>query len=220
MWALGFAVFTVLGLCDAAEEYVQSRYENHPLSWLSALALGLGLWYTWAVLGLLVFILARRFPLGQKDWRRRLALHLAASVAVASVKIVLDYPFINYLYCPTHSLSFGAFLGMAFSTQLTSYLLVYWGMILISHAIGYYAKFRERELHASQLETGLARRGYSCSRASCSRTSSSIRSTPSPPSSTPTWKRPIAWWPGWATCCGWRWRISGCRRRRWPASWK
>ncbi|HVS38146.1 MAG TPA: histidine kinase [Gemmataceae bacterium] len=155
--ALGFVVCTVLGLCDAAEEYVASTYDSKQrLPWESAVALGLGLWYTWAVLGLFILALARRFPLGQKHWRRRLVLHCAAAVLVAAVKIVADYPLIRYLYCSTHDLSFPSFLGMAFASQFTLYLLVYWGMLLISHVVDYYAKFRERELHAVQLETGLA----------------------------------------------------------------
>ena len=157
-WALGFGVCTVLGLCDAAEEVVSARYQCFILPWTSALPLGLGLWYIWAVLGLFVLWLARRFPLGQAHWRRRLALHLAAAVGVACVKIVLDYPLIKNFYCSTpEQLTFPYFLGLAFASQFTFYLLVYWGIVLVSHALDYYGKFRERELRAAQLESGLAR---------------------------------------------------------------
>ena len=158
LFVLGFGVCTALGLCDAAEEYVSGGLQGVAVAWPSAIALGLGLWYLWGLVGLLVFALARRFPLGQRHWRRRLGLHLAAAVAFAALKITLDYPLIVLFYCPdsTH-LPFGPYLAMAFASQFVPYLVVYWAVLLVAHALDYYGKYRERELRAAQLETGLAR---------------------------------------------------------------
>ena len=158
LFALGFVACTVLGLCDAGEEYVSAGFQSVPMTWASALALGLGLWYTWGLLGMLVFALARRYPLGQRRWRRRLALHLAAAVAVAALKITLDYPLIMLFYCPEGlRLPFGRFLAMAFADQFVPYLVVYWAVLLVAHALDFYGKYRERELRAAQLESGLTR---------------------------------------------------------------
>ncbi len=159
-WALltlGLGVCTVLGLCDAAEEYVSAGLQGIPITWPSALALGLGLWYTWGLLGGLVLLLARRFPLGHHHWRRRLALHFGACVAFAGVKITLDYPLVTSFYCPDGwKLPFTRFVGMAFADQFVPYLVVYWSVLLVGHVLDFYGKYRERELRAAQLETGLA----------------------------------------------------------------
>ena len=158
LWGVTFAIWTLLGLAQALQSYFFPDPEEVPLPWTRALCLGFGLMYSWALLWLLAFPLARLFPLGTHHLWTRLALHAAASVAIAMVKIVLDYPVIKLFYCPTpERLTFPTFLEMAFAGQFLRYVLFYWAMIGVGHALGYYSKFRERELRASQLETGLAR---------------------------------------------------------------
>jgi LytS/YehU family sensor histidine kinase len=116
------------------------------------------LWYTWALLWVLAFPLARRFPLGGRHWRSRLAVHVAACVAFAAAKIVLDYPIIKLFYCPApEELTFPVFLGMAFRDQSLRYVVYYWAMIGVALAVDYYGRYREREIHAARLEAGLAR---------------------------------------------------------------
>jgi anti-sigma regulatory factor (Ser/Thr protein kinase) len=155
---LTFVVWTVLGLCQAAQYYFFPDPEDGPLSWKRALGLGFGLWYTWALLWLLAFPLARRFPLGTHHWRGPLALHLVTSIYFAAIKIVVDYPIIKLLYCPTpERLTFPVFMQMAFAGPFLRYILYYWAMIGVAHALDFYGKYREGELHAAKLETGLAR---------------------------------------------------------------
>jgi signal transduction histidine kinase len=149
---LGFAVCTLAGFCEALLSAGAAS------SLARAFGLGLGLWCTWGLLWLLAYPLARRFPLGGRAWRSRLALHAAACLVFAAVKIVLDYPVIRFFYCPTpEELTFPTFLGSALRGQFLGYVVYYWAMMAVTNALDYYDKYRERELHAAQLEAGLAR---------------------------------------------------------------
>ena len=158
LYLLAFTVWTLLGLCQTAQSYFFPDSDDGPLPVWRALGIGFGLWYTWAMLWLLAYPLARRFPLGMHHLFRRLALHAVACVVFALVKISLDYPVIWFFYCPTpDTLTFPVFLKMAVSGYFLRYVLFYWAMLGVSHAIDYYGKYRERELRAAQLESGLAR---------------------------------------------------------------
>jgi anti-sigma regulatory factor (Ser/Thr protein kinase) len=157
-WALAFAVCTLLGLGESLRSYLVPSSPTNPLSLARSLGLGFGLWYAWGLLWLFAFPLARRFPLGGGGWRGRLALHAAACLAFAAAKIVLDYPVIKYFYCPApERLPFALFLRSAFAGQFYGYVLYCWAMTGVAHALDYYGKYRERELHAARLEAGLAR---------------------------------------------------------------
>src|SRR5438874_1254519 len=111
---LGFAIWTLAGVMDATHSYFKYAARNDPLTWPQALAMGLSLWYAWALLALLLFPFCRRFPLEQRNWPRRVALHVAAAVVFTLIKLVMDYPIIKTFYCPTpHLLTFPVFYRMA-----------------------------------------------------------------------------------------------------------
>ncbi len=116
LWLWTFGIWTVLGLAQAGQYYFFPDPADGPVPLMRALGLGFGLWYTWALLWLIALPLARRFPLGSHHWRGPLALHMAAAVYFAAIKLVIDYPIIKLLYCPTPELlTFPVFLQMAFS---------------------------------------------------------------------------------------------------------
>jgi signal transduction histidine kinase len=159
-WAwlgVGFCVFTLLGLFDASNMYLRYAYEGKHVTWAQTLAMGLLFWYQWAILSLFVFELARRFPIEQKVWPRSLAVHLVAGATFALLKLVMDYPIIYYFYCPTPwLLTFPVFFKMAFTDMFGAYVLRYWAILGVAHAINYYQMYRKRELCSSQLEARLA----------------------------------------------------------------
>jgi two-component system LytT family sensor kinase len=154
---VGFGIWTVLGLFEAVQSYCHYAAEGKSVSVPQALALGLLLWYGWAILWVFIVRLARRFPIEQQHWRGELVLHLVAGVVFALVKIVLDYPVIKFFYCPRPDLlTFPVFFRMALADQFQLYVLTYWAMVGVCHALNYQRKYRERELRASQLEAWLA----------------------------------------------------------------
>ncbi|HEY7155915.1 MAG TPA: histidine kinase [Gemmataceae bacterium] len=160
-WRLGlwiFLVWTLISLCQAAQYYFFPDLNDGPLSWQRALGLGFALWYTWGLLGLLVFWLSRRFPLGKHHWPSWLLMHGTACLAFATVKVVIDYPIIKGLYCPRpDTLTLPVFFRMGFSGQFLRFILYYWALIGVSHALDYYGKYREGQLRAAQLKAGLTR---------------------------------------------------------------
>ncbi len=156
-WALGLGAWTLLGLCQSAQSYITYAAEGHPIPGWRALALGLSLWYGWALLWVFVYQLARLCPLEQRDFAWRLAFHLAAAVVFAEAKILLDYPVILAFYCPTpHLLTLRRFVPMAVNDQFHTYLLIYWAMLGVAHALDYRRQSRLRALRTSQLEAKLA----------------------------------------------------------------
>jgi len=157
-WLLGFVVWTLLALRETLQSYFFPDSPKFILSWPRALGLGFGLWYTWALLWLCAVPLVRRFPLEAHHWGGGLALHAVACVVFAAAKIVLDYPVVKSFLCPTPEiLTFPYFLKMAFADMFLRYILYYWAMIGVCHAVDYYGKYRDGQLRAAELEIGLAR---------------------------------------------------------------
>ncbi|MDT5296132.1 MAG: two-component system, LytTR family, sensor kinase [Acidobacteriota bacterium] len=99
----------------------------------------------------LVLRLARRYPLERLTWRRTLLVHFFAGTAIsaawASYHIVLDFAFAG---------TFGTLkldnLPRLIFISLDKELLVYWIIVVVSHAVDYYQRYREGELRASQAQ--------------------------------------------------------------------
>jgi two-component system LytT family sensor kinase len=160
-WRAGlfaFAVWTLLGLVQAAQAYLFPEGKDYALSPVRSLGFGFGLMYTWGLLWLVAFPLARRFPLGASHGASRLALHASAGIAFALAKILLDFPVIKFLFCPApEKLTFSLFLKSAVAGYFVRYIILSWAMIGVAHALDYYGKYRDGELRAARLESGLAR---------------------------------------------------------------
>jgi signal transduction histidine kinase len=156
-YALAFGVFTALGLLSAADWFVRYAYLGRASRGWETVALGLSLWYTWAVIAWPVYRLCRRYPIEQRNWLRCLLLHAIACVGLVLLKLVMDYPIVKLFLCPTpDELTFLRFYPMAFTDQFNTYMVIYWAMVGVFHALNYHQQSRERELRAAQLETRLA----------------------------------------------------------------
>ena len=129
--------------------------------WGAALVYQMSRWYAWGLLTPLLLGLAQRYRL-ERRWRRNVLVHLAASLLVAPLQVVLALV-----------LRFGAFLllGTVTLEQVAGFLpnapvliltgsfdsfITYWIILGLYYTVDYYRKHRERQLHASQLETQLA----------------------------------------------------------------
>jgi two-component system LytT family sensor kinase len=99
----------------------------------------------------LVLRLARRYRFERPAWLRALAVHLLAGAGFSAVwaayHITLDFAFAgNY-----GALSLAKLSRLIFF-NLDRELLVYWIIVVISHAMDYYQRYREGELRASQAQ--------------------------------------------------------------------
>jgi signal transduction histidine kinase len=165
LWGLGLLIWTALGLCEAAQCYFRYNAPDGDYAQAGryftvgqALAMGLLLWYGWAVVWFFLFRLARTFPLERGNWLPRLLLQVAAGVVAGLAKPILDYPVIKLFYCPQpETLNFPVLYGMFLTSRTFLFVQISWAMLGIAHAWNSYAVYWRRELRASQLETALTR---------------------------------------------------------------
>ncbi len=155
IWAIGFVLWTVLAFLSAAGAHVYTASVGSPESWAQLLAWNITISFVWSLLTPPVYMLARRFTFDRSNWKSVLPLHIAASVALtflaASIIVWLE-PLVTWTP-EAHLPFFAHMLSRAFMDFQR-----YWYILLITQAIGYYGKYRERELQSSQLEAQLALR--------------------------------------------------------------
>jgi signal transduction histidine kinase len=152
---LVFFAWTLVGLFFAW----QARYNpafTPQLAWSEALSVNLVYYWLWAVTTPVVIWLARRFRFEASAWPASIAAHIAASVALTSLQIVIAEIILVPLpkLRPERSLSDA--IVFAFGVNFQSSLPTYWLILFVYLAFDYYAKFHDRELRASQLQTQLS----------------------------------------------------------------
>jgi two-component system, LytTR family, sensor kinase len=155
-WLLGFLLWSGIGLAFAAQFYVSAAKAGQAISWQSAIVWSLGDWYVWALLSIVVFRLARRFPLEGKQWVVCLAIHICGSIVTSAAYIFVRAGLASL---QSHLQGQPADFLEIFQALLIKTLffnaLIYWVIVSVSHALNYYRRYRERELRASELERNL-----------------------------------------------------------------
>jgi two-component system, LytTR family, sensor kinase len=151
-WPLGFCFWTLIGLSFAFQFYVSSAKAGLDVSWRQAVSYALGDWYVFALLSIPVVWLAGRFQFESGKWARSLVVHLPCSLIFSLGYMVLR----AWIGTWQSEASFAeAFQPLLVKTWHFN-LLIYWVIVAVSFAFGYYGKFRERELRAAELEKSLA----------------------------------------------------------------
>jgi sensor histidine kinase YesM len=168
-WPIRFLVFgiwTFVGIFFTLHTYLvyYSTLRAEPdlpkqkpdISWLEALRLNLAEVYIWAVVALLIFWLAKRFPFTRRRWKLSLAIHVLACLVVAIAESAVSALASEWLRkdVPKPSVSL-AVLQLFFVARFHQNVLFYWIIFGISQALDYYRKYRDRELQASQLQAQL-----------------------------------------------------------------
>jgi signal transduction histidine kinase len=154
---VGFWLF--FGLLNASQTYLGFRMENFPLPLGRMFTWQMLGWGSWALLTPLVLWLGRRFPLERTSLMRGLAVHIPACVLVAAAHIAF-FSFLSMRLLPFGSASrplpfWERFFGSV-TSQFHIDLLIYAATLGTSYAVSYYARYREREVRATQLEAQLA----------------------------------------------------------------
>src|SRR3989442_13820221 len=156
-WALVLLFWTLIGLSFASQFYLASYKAGRPVTWGQALGWWLGDWSVWAVMSLPIVQLARRFRFDDVKWGRNVAIHLAASEICS-----LGYMALRAGVGQAQSRLGGTSVSFAetFDPLLVKTfhlnLLIYWVIVSVHHAFGYYRQMQERELRAAELEKRLA----------------------------------------------------------------
>ena len=149
-----WGAWVIVALFFATQIYTVYYKEEKPISFRRALLVQGLICFLWALATPLVLWLARRFRIERNNWRRRLPLHFLLSLGLSIPMITIDY----VIY--TVQIGRGGSLSVLRTFQFVLYnldrcLLIYWVIVLISHAFNYYNSYRKGELKASQLRTQL-----------------------------------------------------------------
>ncbi len=151
-WLFGFVFWTLLGLSFASQFYISSAKAGLEVGWRQAVGYALGDWYVFAALSVPVIQLARRFRFEAGGWGRSLAVHLIGGVTFSFAYMVIRAWIGQWQSGVAFPEVFKSLLVKSWHYNL----LVYWVILAVSQAFDYYRKYRERELHASELEKNLA----------------------------------------------------------------
>ncbi|HVN09003.1 MAG TPA: histidine kinase [Patescibacteria group bacterium] len=162
---LYFLVWMGVGLFLFSQDMARKLVSGEPTPWwhyLTSWMVGISLW---TLITPAILWLGRRFAIERNHWVRRALLHMALSVVVALVQLSLEsmilfrlgmFPALMTGFAPTFF--FLALIGFHQG------ILTYFTILGIQAGFRYYNGFRERqqqalrlELHASELETQLAR---------------------------------------------------------------
>lgn len=160
-WGAALAAFWLFfGLLNASQLYFGLRMESFPAVLWRLLGVQVLGWLFWIPATPCVLWLGRRFPIVRAGWWRVAPVHFAAAIVLAlghtAVFQLLANAFLPF-GPPRQPQSFWSqFVGRAMS-QFHLELLVYAGILGTGYALSYYARYRERELRASQLESQLTR---------------------------------------------------------------
>ena len=122
------------------------------------LAMRMPYWYAWALLVPLLQWLVRRFPLERMRWMRGAAIHLLGGVAIVflhdAMKLAMQrmLPQWTFVMGSPFPRTVDQFVAWSLSDGVGTYAILLCGVYFAA----YYARYRERELAASQLQGQLA----------------------------------------------------------------
>jgi signal transduction histidine kinase len=171
IWVVSFAVWTFLALVATGTIYEMYRTAGRA-NFKETLFLQFGQILPYAPLTPFVFALAMRYPLQRKNWVRRSLLHLGFALVFSVLHVMMraltpyavwdpqSRHWVSALWdARTHALTWQwPKLQMLFYANVLDDITgAYVPIVLISQAIGYYQRLREREFRTSQLEIQLAK---------------------------------------------------------------
>jgi len=154
-FALIWGIWTIVALFFSTQVFMMYYSENQPIPYAKAFSVQAAACYLWALMTPVVLWLSRRYRIDRHNWRRKVLFHIVLSVALSGVLIAIHFVIYVLIMNRTSKLT----LFWAFNyiyPNLDRFLLVYWFILLMSHAWNYYSSYREGELKASRLRTQLA----------------------------------------------------------------
>ncbi len=161
IWFVAFVGWVLIGLSFGVSEYLftdkLARYYQASPSLQSLLFWDLAYWPTWAALAPLIFLIARRFPLGRNKWFPNLIINILAGLLILipqrMIYLSLAWLLQTAIGEKISLLSlYNDFLFYNLPTGFMSYGVI----LLASHLINYYRRYKEEELRASRLKAELA----------------------------------------------------------------
>ena len=153
-YGLIFGVWTIVALFFSTQVYVMYYSEKQPVVLLRAFLIQASACYLWALATPLVLWLAKRFCIQRDNWLRRSLLHFGFSLVLTSFLLISHFFAFMTLMGRFDQITPLRVFGFLYN-NLDRWLLIYWFILLMSHAFSYYNSYRKGELKASQLREQL-----------------------------------------------------------------
>ncbi|MEW5764905.1 MAG: sensor histidine kinase [Acidobacteriota bacterium] len=160
LFALGvFAALTLTGVFFAAELYFGffGSELDKPFSYYLIWTLSTA--WSWLAVFPILLACARRWPFTAERWGRSLAGHALCFLVVSPLQVTLDILLTTTGYAldrGTHLLALLSLSDQMYASGLAGAPVPFALLTGLIHGIGYYRKYRERELDASRLGNALA----------------------------------------------------------------
>ena len=151
-YGLIWGIWTIVGLFFTTQVYVMDYAANQPIRFGRPLLVQTSACYLWAIATPLVLWLSRRYGIQKHNWMRRSLFHFFFSLVLVSALLAV-HSLAVMLIMSGRVEPFRVFRFVYFN--LDRWLLIYWLILLMSHAFSYYNSYRKGELKASQLHTQL-----------------------------------------------------------------
>jgi two-component system LytT family sensor kinase len=153
-FGLIWGVWTIVTLFFSTQAFLMSYSGERPTRYARELLSQASVCYLSAIATPLILWLAQRYRIERHNWLQRLLLHLLFSVLVVSAILAVNYPIFMAVWGQTARITaFGLFRFLYLN--LDRWLLIYWVILMISHAFNYYNNYRKGELKAAELRTQL-----------------------------------------------------------------
>jgi hypothetical protein len=141
---------TVVGLYFASQFYVNFA-PDEPMVWRRALAVNLTYYWLWGAAVPLIIAAGRRWRIESGEWLRGLAGHLVISSLLTVAIIIVAESVLLALIPDVRGKSLADAILYGLRRNFHSSFPTYWLILFLFLAFDYYAKYRDRELRASQL---------------------------------------------------------------------
>lgn len=154
----GFLVWALVVVGVGSQTYATYAVKRESLPFSTAVFWAFNDWLGWLLLAPLIFYLARRFPVERPHIGRHLTFHVIFGLAAALLH-GLSYFVMEHV---TGELEYGTLsvTQMALLYAAKNFVigvLVYGGLVSLSHGFEYYRRYKERELKATQLTAQLSK---------------------------------------------------------------
>ena len=159
-WAIGFGIWTVVGISFGTRSYFYAQTNGPPASFWDLVPNYMIDFYVWGAFSPLIFKLVKRVHIERGNMVWGLAFHIFAGALFVLVVNAITIPILWYLgfantaVVPTLEALFNKLMLNAF--YLHQGLIAYWGTVVVAHAYEYNQQVRAGRTRASELSAQLA----------------------------------------------------------------